>query len=435
MPVERLLKRSTRTLALLLPAAGLAWLLAAVELGGRPGAAETPAIPPVALAAASRWVCPMHPHILQDHPESCPICGMDLVQVEQAGSGAAQAVGVDTATVQRLGVRLAGAQARPLAREIRTYGTVAADQEGLWLMSSKVQGWIRKMHVDYAGEAVRRGQVLYEIHSPGLLLQMQEYVDLVERQGKYLKAKPRLADQRTEIEKNLSRDRQRMRERLLLSDVDEATLRGMEERLQAPAVVAVRAPQAGRVQEIRVRAGSQVGPMDSVLAVAGTRRVWVDIALYPEQAAWVRNGDAVLLRSPQLPEGEAAGRLTLIDPFADAATRAVRGRVILDNARGDIPIGAYVDVTIRARAHQALAVPRSAVIRTGRGDRVMLAMGDGRFVPTPVSVGMEDEDWTEVIDGLQPGARVAANGHFLLDAAASLNDALWRSQAAPAHER
>lgn len=385
-------------------------------------------------APSVHWVCPMHPHIIQDRPDTCPICGMDLVRQDRP-AGPAGGVQVDTATLQRLGVRLAEAEVRPLARDIRTWGRFSVDQVGQWVMTSKVQGWIRRMHVDYVGEPVRRGQVLYEVHSPALLAQLQDYVDLVERQDKYLKAKPHLADQRTEIEKNFERDRRRMRERLLLSDVDEQTLRRLEQTHQVPAVIPVHAPQDGRVQEIRVRSGGPVDPMQPVLALAATGRVWVEITLYPGDAEWVENGDEVILHSPHLPKGRAIGRLALIDPFADEATRALRGRVILNNARGRIPIGANVDVTIRARERRALAVPRSAVIRTGRGDKVMLAVGDGRFVPTEVSVGIEDGDWTEITDGLQPGARVAVSGHFLLDAAASLNDALSRSQSAPPHGR
>ncbi len=375
----------------------------------------------------------MHPHIIQGHPDRCPICGMDLVEAgSSAGTAGARGVQVDTATVQRLGVRLARAETRKLARELRTWGRFSVDQVAQWVMTSKVQGWIRKMHVDYVGEAVRKGQALYELQSPALLLQLQDYVDLVERQDKYLKAKPHLADQRTEIEKNFERDRRRMRERLLLSDVDEQTLRRIEQTHQAPAVVPVHAPHDGHVQEIRARAGSSVEPGEPVLTLAGTRRVWVEITLYPGQAEWADNGDPVVLRSPHLPDGEAVGRLALVDPYADPATRALRGRVILDNAQGRLPIGANVDVLIRARERQVLAVPSSAVIRTGRGDRVMLAMGDGRFVPTEVTIGVQDAGWTEITEGLQEGAQVAANGHFLLDAAASLNDALWRSRSGPA---
>ena len=33
--------------------------------------------------------CPMHPQILQDHPGTCPICGMDLVLMDGQGTAGA----------------------------------------------------------------------------------------------------------------------------------------------------------------------------------------------------------------------------------------------------------------------------------------------------------------------------------------------------------
>ena len=36
--------------------------------------------------AKQMWVCPMHPEVAQDHPGVCPVCGMDLVEMEQSGT-------------------------------------------------------------------------------------------------------------------------------------------------------------------------------------------------------------------------------------------------------------------------------------------------------------------------------------------------------------
>src|SRR5512140_2926638 len=42
-------------------------------------------------AAARRYHCPMHPHIVRDAPGDCPICGMKLVPVEDEAHKAAVA--------------------------------------------------------------------------------------------------------------------------------------------------------------------------------------------------------------------------------------------------------------------------------------------------------------------------------------------------------
>jgi Cu(I)/Ag(I) efflux system membrane fusion protein len=73
-----------------------------------------------------------------------------------------------------------------------------------------------------------------------------------------------------------------------------------------------------------------------------------------------------------------------------------------------------------------LSVSREAVIRTGHGDRVVLALGDGRFQPRAVVVGLEGGERVEVLSGLAEGDVVVASAQFLLDSEANLRAGLQR---------
>jgi Cu(I)/Ag(I) efflux system membrane fusion protein len=88
--------------------------------------------------------------------------------------------------------------------------------------------------------------------------------------------------------------------------------------------------------------------------------------------------------------------------------------------------GEYADVTVQAQSRKSLAVPRTALLRTGTGTLVMRHAGDGRFVPTVVDVGLESPFWAEIKSGLSAGEEVAVNGQFLLAAEASIQDTLAR---------
>lgn len=105
-------------------------------------------------AAQKTWVCPMHPNILQDHPGSCPICGMDLVETGAAHDHRAAGMQVDTALQQRMGMRLADVATHRLSREVHTYGNVGIDETSLYGISPKIDGWIRKLHVSAPGQRV-----------------------------------------------------------------------------------------------------------------------------------------------------------------------------------------------------------------------------------------------------------------------------------------
>lgn len=377
--------------------------------------------------AKKLWVCPMHPQILQDHPGSCPICGMDLVEAGGAhehGTG----VQVDSASLQRLGVRLASAEYQDLSREVQTYGNVTIDEASVSNVSPKVEGWIRKLHAAAVGQPVYAGQVLYEIYSPDLVQRQREYIELLQRRDQLLQRMTELSGQNAQVAASLARERIRSREKFAYADVGADILDKIEKTHRTVDVVPVRAPASGFVTQIGARVGSYVSPATNLLSLADTATVWIDIVLYPDQLAWIKEGDEVTVRLPHSDELEVKGRLKFASPMLDDASRTVRARLVVNNAHRQLRPGSFVDVVIAASPRKALALPRSAVMRTGRGKMVMLARGNGHFIPFPVETGIESSDLIEITEGLQEGAQVAVNGQFLLDAAASLSDAAQRMQ-------
>jgi Cu(I)/Ag(I) efflux system membrane fusion protein len=378
--------------------------------------------------AQKLWVCPMHPQILQDHPGACPICGMDLVEAGGGHAHDGSGVLVDTASLQRMGVRLASVEPQDLSRDLQTYGNVAIDETSMVNISPKIEGWIRKLHVTAAGQPVHAGQILYEIYSPDLVQRQREYIELLQRRDQLLQRMTELSGQNAQVAASLARERIRSREKFAYADIGEDILDKIEKTHRTVDVVPVRAPASGFVMQIGAREGSYVSPATNLFSLADTATVWIDIVLYPDQLAWVMEGDEVTVKLPHSDELQVKGRLKFASPLLDDASRTVRARLVANNAHRQLRPGSFVDVVIAASPRKALTLPRSAVMRTGRGNMVMLARGNGHFIPFPVETGIESSDLIEITEGLQEGAQVAVNGQFLLDAAASLSDAAQRMQ-------
>lgn len=376
------------------------------------------------------WVCPMHAHILQDHGGACPICGMDLVEAG-ATPHAAHGVHVDSALQQRMGMRVAKARVQHMGRALHTYGKVAIDETSVHTVSPKTDGWVRRLHVTTVGQRVEPGQLLYEIYSPELVQRQREYIELLQRRDQLLQNMTEMSGQNAQMAAALARERVRTREKFAYADVSERTLARIEATRRPLNHLPVYAKRAGVVTAVGVREGAYVTPMSNVVALADLSTVAVDVVLYADQLEWVRDGDAVSVRFPRSERPALKARLALVAPVVDPLTRALRARLVVDNVETPLRPGEFVDVTIAPRPHEALAVPRSAVIRTGTGSRVMLAREGGHFMPVPVETGIENEEFIEITDGLQEGAEVAVSGQFLLDAAASMNDAAQRMQATP----
>ena len=76
-------------------------------------------------------------------------------------------------------------------------------------------------------------------------------------------------------------------------------------------------------------------------------------------------------------------------------------------------------------------MPRDCVIRDGSGARVIVALGEGRFVPRQVRLGAESENTVAILEGVQAGDQVVASAVFLIDAEASLRSSLARFEPGP----
>src|SRR3569832_860132 len=174
------------------------------------------------------WVCPMHPNILQDHPGSCPICGMDLVETGAAHDHRTAGIQVDTALQQRMGMRLADVTTHRMNRAVHTYGNVGIDETSLYSISPKIDGWIRKLHVSAPGQQVTAGQILYEIYSPELVQRQREFIELLQRRDQLLENMTDYSGQNAQMAASLARERIRTREKFAYADVGAATLAAIE---------------------------------------------------------------------------------------------------------------------------------------------------------------------------------------------------------------
>lgn len=368
------------------------------------------------------WACPMHPEITQDHPGTCPICGMKLVEAHGAAAHE-HSIHVDSATIQSLGIRLATVKHGAIGQEIQAYGNVVANENTVHTVHSRYDGWIKKLYVHAVGDNVRAGQVLYEIYSPDLITRERAYLSGIERRKQVLQTIPTTADTENQYVMDLAMDAAADRARLHVEEgVSVETIQLIEDRKQAVDVAQIVAGNSGAVAQINVREGAFVSASTPLLTLADVSRVWLDVALYPDQAGMVKAGDPVTI---QVPNGLAIkARLDFISPLAE--NNKVHARVYLDNAKFHLRPGTFADVAIAAQSHEALLLPRSAVLYTAHGNLVMLSRGDGHFLPTPVETGSESGDSVEIISGVREGAEVAANGQFLLDSASSLEAAAER---------
>ena len=136
---------------------------------------------------------------------------------------------VDPTALSNLGVRTVAVERKEIAHEVRSYGTVVPDERAQVSITSKFTGWIRKLHVHSTGERVERGQVLYEIYSPELVMKEREYFQFLTRRKQILQSVGDVSQQENEYVMELLRDSQKEREELMRNDLDIETIQRLEQ--------------------------------------------------------------------------------------------------------------------------------------------------------------------------------------------------------------
>jgi membrane fusion protein, copper/silver efflux system len=181
------------------------------------------------------------------------------------------------------------------------------------------------------------------------------------------------------------------------------------------------APIGGVVTELGAREGMTVMVGAALFRINGLNTVWVNAEVPETLITHVRRGNPVTAASSALPGMTFNGKVNVLLPEVDAATRTIKARIELANSNSQLVPGMFVTVNLSPAARkEVLLVPAEAVIRTGTRSVVIVAQGEGKFIPADVEIGAEAKGRTEIRQGLKAGQKVVVSGQFLIDSEASL---------------
>ncbi|MGK2907376.1 MAG: efflux RND transporter periplasmic adaptor subunit [Desulfuromonadales bacterium] len=349
------------------------------------------------------WVAPMDPNYRRDKPGKSPM-GMDLIPVYEEDAGGADAgpgtVKISPDVVNNLGVTTVAARKSRLHSVIQTVGYVGYDEDQLVHIHPRVNGWLEKLYIKAAGDPVKKGQPLYDIYSP----------ELVNAQEELLLAMDRKSQRLIEASEN----------RLAALRVPQKAITELKRSGKVKQTITFSSPQSGVVDNLAIRQGFYVKPDSTLMSIGSLEQVWVEAEVFERQSALVSVGQPVTMTLDYLPGKEWQGMVDYIYPTLDEKTRTIRVRLKFDNPDRLLKPNMFAQVVIHAGSgDESLVVPKEAVIRTGRSNRVVLDLGEGHFKSINVKIGRYDEESAEILSGLSAGDKVVTSAQFLIDSESS----------------
>ncbi len=426
----------------------------------------------------AKYTCGMHPFIISDKPGKCPICGMTLTKIEDAGQSAAagsavaqgpsgkgerkilfyrnpmnpgvtspvpakdemgmdyvpvyedevgngggavagySTVKVGAESLRLSGVQTASAVREKISRSVRAVGNVVPDETRVRRVQTKIEGWIEKLHVNFTGQAVVKGQPLLDIYSPDLVAGQREYLLALEMQN-------RMKENPYPEERKMAADLvQSSRRRLELFDVPQGFIAELERTKEPRRTVTLNAPVSGYVTVKEVFEGTRVMPGMELFTVTDLSRVWIDADLYEYEARAVRPGQQASL-APAYESGlRLKGRVAYVYPTLSLESRTLKVRFEFPNPGLRLKPQMYADVFLELDSATGVVIPDSALIETGLRQIVFVDLGGGSLEPREVQVGVRGDGKAQILSGVKEGERVAVRANFLLDSESRLKAAL-----------
>jgi Cu(I)/Ag(I) efflux system membrane fusion protein len=322
---------------------------------------------------------------------------------------------VEPGRLQRIGVKTAPARLEPFVTEVRAVGRVVSEETTLTDVSLKVNGWVGEIRVDAIGAPVSRGDVLFSVYSPELYAAQQEYLTALRSQER---ARDTGAPERADYLVRAARNR------LRLWDIADSDLDRLERAGEPFEHLPIRSPVTGYVVEKNLVGGSAFEAGQRLFRIAPLAQVWIEAEVYESELSLVRAGQSASVSLPYLPDRRFEATVAYVYPTLDPKTRTARLRLALPNPDLELRPDMYANVRLRTDRGERLVVPQSAVLYAGERSFVFRALGDGRFRPQPVEIGMRSGEQVEILSGLEAGDPIVTSATFLIASESRLRAAL-----------
>jgi Cu(I)/Ag(I) efflux system membrane fusion protein len=408
-----------------------------------------------AAAEPATWTCSMHPQIQQPQPGDCPICGMDLIPLEDDSGGDD---GPRTMSMSESSRALAEIQTTVVKREypdakVRLVGKLQFDETLEKSLTARFPARIDELFVNFTGIRVEAGDHLARVYSPELLSAQREL----------------LTAYRADPESSITRA---ARDKLRLWDLLPEQIEAIIERGEAKDHFELKAPIGGVVVQKHVKEGDYVKTGEPLFKIVDLSQLWAFLDAYESDLPWLRYGQDVAFTVEAIPGETFHGQIAFIDPEVDPKTRTVPVRVNVPNPEGRLKPGMFVRAVVSARLAEEgrvyapefagkwispmhpeivkdgpgqcdvcgmdlvpaeelgyvdnaampapLIVPTSAVLRTGKRAVVYIEKPDtdrSTYEGREIVLGPRAGDVFIVASGLEEGQRVVTNGAFKIDSA------------------
>ena len=370
-----------------------------------------------------KYTCPMHPQILEDHPGSCPICGMTLVKKSgQASEGSGISLNTVLQPVNSTVISTVAAitpEQKAVATSISAQGYLDFDARMFNNIASRYSGRIEKLYIKYAFQEIHVGERIFDIYSPDMVTAQQDLIYLVKN---------------SPAETGLINA---AKQKLLLLGMTNAQVSQVIQTGKAFYSLPVYSPYEGHVHDmphsqmggatndqpssdfgnnlpLTIKEGMYVEKGQNLFNVVNPHMLWAIIKVDQTALSGVKLNQPVTIMLPDVPGKIITGKVDFIEPVLENSDKTTSIRVYLDNMDHELKVNSLVKAEIQTKKTGGLWIPRTALVNLGKTQIVWLKNGPV-FQAKQVNTGVISKDEVLISNGLSATDSIASNAQYLTD--------------------
>ena len=355
------------------------------------------------------WTCSMHPQIRKDEPGDCPICGMDLIPLQNSNAEIDDnAIEMSESAIKLAEVQTAVVSKGEASKELHLYGKIQVDERLKQSQTAHVPGRIEKLMINVTGEQVKKGQKIATIYSPELVTAQKELIEALSLKDKY----PSLVEA--------------AREKLRNWKLSDEQISNIEKSGSVTTTFDIFANTSGIVVDRKVNEGDYISKGAVLFDVTDLSRVWGVFDAYESDLPWISLNQQVEFTAQSVPGKTFTAKVSFIDPVIDPVKRIAGVRIELNNPGLQLKPEMFINGTIQSNLKgngKQITIPKSAVLWTGTRSVVYVkipAAEQPTFKMREITLGASMKETYVVENGLTEGEEIVTNGTFSVDAAAQL---------------
>ena len=367
------------------------------------------------------YTCSMHPQIIRDKPGNCPICGMTLVKkVTEEHSENNNSIdhllkSTDNFVVGNF--QITTAKDTTISSEINLPGMVTYDSNSAVNISARVSGRIEKMYVNYKYQKVTKGQKIFDIYSPELLTEQQNFIYLISNDSQNISIinsvkQKLLLYGMTNNQLNTLASAKKVNPVIAIYSPANGIITGTEKMTNSS--ISTMSNASSNTEILEVKEGNYIKKGEVVFKLANIDKVWGVFNVLQGYNSLIKINESIDITSELDEKNKIYAKINFVERQLNPADKTNRIRVYLNNENLKLPIGTRLQGVIQLNAAKGIWLQKQALVSLGNKKVVFLKMDNG-FKATAIQTGIEIDDFVQIIEGISVKDTIAKNAQYLID--------------------